>query len=41
LFTDGLIERVDSQHMEQGAACAKKRTTPLGDQFIRFIKTND
>jgi len=41
LFIDGLIEKVDSQHMEQGAACAKKRTTLLGDEFVSFIKLQD
>jgi len=38
LFSDGLIKKVDANYVEQGAACAKKRTTLLGDEFVRFIK---
>ena len=41
LYTDGMIELIDFQYLERGARCAGKRTTLLGDQFIKFIKLNE
>ena len=41
LYADGLIQRVDFAMPRYPDETRRKRTTTLGDEFIRFIATND
>ena len=38
LFYDGLIEEIDFSMSEYPQESRRKRTTDLGDDFLRFIK---